>query len=119
MENIPYITLWAVKFDECLKFYKDLIGLKTSFEDKNFAQFKFKGTKLYLHRIKGETETLREHSVEIHFSVDDVDQKYEELKDKGVVFDQEPVDAPWGNRYASFKDPEGFSIEIVGPLKRS
>lgn len=118
LSRIPYITLWAKKFGECLAFYKDTLGLEVEYQDENFVQFKTEGTKLYIHRIKENTEPLREHTIEIHFEVEDVDQTYEGLKSKGVSFETQPANMPWGVRVASFCDPEGYVTEIVGSLKQ-
>jgi uncharacterized glyoxalase superfamily protein PhnB len=49
--------------------------------------------------------------------VHDVDEVYSALKSKGVKFDDPPTNRPWGTRSAGFKDPEGYVVEIVGPLK--
>ncbi len=42
---------------------------------------------------------------------------YSSLRSKGVMFDEPPANRPWGTRSAGFKDPEGYVVEIVGPLK--
>ncbi len=114
--KIPYITLWARKFDECVSFYKNTLGLPVELEKENFVQFTTSGTKLYIHRTD-DSQPLRSHTVEIHFEVDDVDKTYQNLKEKGVTFKSAPQNMPWGNRLAAFRDPEGYVIELVGPLK--
>ena len=114
--SICYITLWVKTFDACLIFYRDLLGLPLVSADENFAQFSTSGTYLYLHRL-GEAPPLRDHSLEIHFAVPDVDQAYTELVRRGLKFESAPADMPWGIRMAACRDPEGFQVEIVGPLK--
>ena len=117
LKNIPYITLWANKFDEVADFYKNKLELHIESENSNFIQFDTSGTKLYIHRIMSENkEGLRSNVLEVHFSVEDVDKVVEELKAKGLVFEKEPENWPWG-RIASIKDPEGFTVELVGPIK--
>lgn len=38
----------------------------------------------------------------------------EELKTRGVeLLNGRPVDRPWGNRTASFRDPDGYVWEIA------
>ncbi|HEC63800.1 MAG TPA: hypothetical protein ENI23_00735 [bacterium] len=117
LSKIPYITLWAFKFDEMKKFYIQTLGLPVIEESKNFIQFKTEGTLLYIHRSK-ESRPLRKETIEIHFDVEDVDQTAKSLKDKGVKFETEPQNMPWGNRLAAFRDPEGYTIELVGPIKK-
>jgi catechol 2,3-dioxygenase-like lactoylglutathione lyase family enzyme len=115
LNSISYITLWAVNFDEMVVFYRDMLELPVAYSDENFIQFATQGTKLYLHRL-GTAPPLREHTVEIHFNVPDVDAAYQELVGRGADFEEAPANRPWGARMAAFRDPEGYSIEIVGPL---
>jgi catechol 2,3-dioxygenase-like lactoylglutathione lyase family enzyme len=114
--KLTYITLWVQAYDDCLAFYRDQLGLPLEAADENFAQFTTQGTHLYLHRL-GSAPPLREHSLEIHFEVPDVDEAYESLLERGVRFDSPPANMPWGTRMAACRDPEGFHVEIVGPLK--
>ncbi|MGH6999502.1 MAG: VOC family protein, partial [Phenylobacterium sp.] len=46
--------------------------------------------------------------------VADVDAAYADLTGRGVVFDQEPIDAPWApkERYALLRDSEGNLVMI-------
>lgn len=46
--------------------------------------------------------------------VQDLDAAHKALAAKGVLFDQEPIDAPWapGERYALLRDSEGNLILI-------
>ena len=113
--TIPYITLWAVKFEKMTAFYRDQLELPVEYGDENFIQFATQGTKLYIHRL-GTAPALRDHAVEIHFDVPDVDAAYDELRQRGVAFEDPPANRPWGARMSAFRDPEGFALEIVGPL---
>ena len=44
--------------------------------------------------------------------VENVDEAFEGLKSRGVVFFIEPMDRSWGRRTAHFKDPDGVIWEI-------
>jgi len=113
--TIPYITLWAVHFNEMVAFYRDKLELPVEYGNENFIQFATQGTKLYIHRL-GTAPSLREHTIEIHFDVADVDAAYKELVGRGLAFEDPPANRPWGVRMAAFRDPEGYALEIVGPL---
>jgi len=116
LRNLPYVTLWAVKFDEEKNLYKETLGLPVAQENDNFIMFETKGSRLAFHRLK-KGSRLDRPTVELHLEVDDVDEVYSALQRKGVKFDDAPVNRPWGNRMASFHDAEGYVVEIVGPLK--
>jgi methylmalonyl-CoA/ethylmalonyl-CoA epimerase len=50
----------------------------------------------------------------ISLTVDNVDQVYRSLRERGVDFDGEPqTDEEWGIRMVGFKDPEGNSYFLV------
>lgn len=53
----------------------------------------------------------------VSLTVDDVDRVYGELRDRGVIFDGEPVTEPaWNIRLAGFRDPEGNRYYLVQSL---
>jgi len=114
--KLPYVTLWAVKFDEIQKLYRDTLGLPVVEENTNFIMFDTKGSRLAFHRLT-KASKLDRQTVELHLEVDDVDEVYSALQRKGVKFNDRPANRPWGTRVASFRDPEGYTVEIVGPLK--
>lgn len=116
LKTIPYVTLWVRNFEETLAFYRDALGLPVDHVDGDFVQFATEGTGLYLHGMR-DAPPLRDRTVEIHFSVPDVDAAYEALRARGVVFEQPPSNMPWGTRQAWLRDPEGYAVELVGPLK--
>jgi len=50
----------------------------------------------------------------LFFSTDDVKGTYEELKKRGVEFQQEPTEQPYGID-AGFRDPSGNSARMMQP----
>ncbi len=116
LRNLSYITLWAVNFDQEKNLYNQILGLPVDQENDNFIMFDTKGSKLAFHRLK-KANRLDRQTVELHLEVDDVDEVYSALQRKGVKFVDRPANRPWGSRTASFRDPEGYVVEIVGPLK--
>jgi catechol 2,3-dioxygenase-like lactoylglutathione lyase family enzyme len=46
----------------------------------------------------------------VHFECDELDRTVAELKRKGVVFEQDPIDQPYLWREAILKDPDGNVI---------
>lgn len=118
LRSLSYVTLWAVKFDEVKKLYKETLGIPVAQENPNFIMFDTKGSRLAFHRLsKG--PRLDRQTVELHLDVDDVDGMYASLQRKGVKFSEKPANKPWGTRMASFRDPEGYVVEIIGPLKEA
>jgi catechol 2,3-dioxygenase-like lactoylglutathione lyase family enzyme len=117
LSKLSYLTLWAVHFDKVKALYKETLGLPVAQENENFIMFDTKGSRLAFHRLT-EAPPLSRSTVEVHLEVNDVDEVYSSLRSKGVKFDDPPANRPWGTRSAGFKDPEGYVVEIVGPLKQ-
>jgi uncharacterized glyoxalase superfamily protein PhnB len=116
LRNLSYVTLWAVNFEQEKNLYKEILGLPVTQENENFIMFDTKGSRLAFHRLK-KSSRLDRQTVELHLEVEDVDEVYSGLQDKGVKFADKPANRPWGNRMASFRDAEGYVVEIVGPVK--
>jgi catechol 2,3-dioxygenase-like lactoylglutathione lyase family enzyme len=117
LSKLSYVTLWAVHYDEVKALYRDTLGLPVVQENENFIMFDTKGSQLAFHR-RTKAHALSRSTVEVHLEVSDVDEVYSSLKSKGVKFDGPPANRPWGTRSAGFKDPEGYGVEIIGPLKQ-
>ncbi len=116
--KLPYVTLWAVRFDEMRRLYKEILGIPVAEENPNFVMFDTRGCRLAVHRLlKG--PPLARRTVELHLEVDDVDEVYTSLQRRGVKFEEKPANRPWKTRMASFHDPEGYTVEIIGPLRES
>ena len=116
LQRLPYITLWTTQFEETEKLYRDILGLPVLERNANFIIFDTKSTHLAFHRLE-KAHKIDRQTVELHFEVDDVDEVYSSLQVKGIGFEEHPSNKPWGTRIASFRDPEGYVIEIIGPLK--
>ena len=58
-----------------------------------------------------QTRTLRER-IHIELSTDHLDELYEELQGRGVIFLEPPHDEPWERAMAT-PDPDGYHLEIA------
>ncbi len=116
LRKLSYLTLWAVHFDEAKRLYKEILGLPVAEENENFIMFETEGSRLALHKLK-KAPPIQRPTIELHLEVRDVDDTFTALQAKGVKFEAKPANRPWGTRMASFHDPEGYKVELVGPLK--
>jgi catechol 2,3-dioxygenase-like lactoylglutathione lyase family enzyme len=115
--KLSFVTLWAVHFDEIKKLYRDKLGFPVVDENPNFIMFGTTGARLPFHKLP-EAPALIRRTVEIRLEVEDVDSAHEKLLAKGIVFDEKPSHRPRGLRMVSFRDPDGYHVELVGPLKK-
>ncbi len=65
----------------------------------------------------------RKHFGRIIFHTVDVDKLYSYLKNNqdlsnAILFEDEPRDAPWGERYFHIREPDGYQLSFAKPLKK-
>jgi catechol 2,3-dioxygenase-like lactoylglutathione lyase family enzyme len=120
--GIAAITLFMDDLEASKNFYEQVFGLPAVFEDENSAVFRFGETLLNLLRSTEAPSLVAPASVapvaagvrfQFTLEVADVDAMCDELKSRGVKLLNGPMDRPWGNRTASFRDPGGHIWEIA------
>ena len=107
-----------------VKFYRDIIGLKTNWNGEPNADFDAGNCRLIMFG-RSDFENMISKSfnypkklngtMEIAFSLktyDDVDKEYKRLMDLGVESVFSPATMPWGQRTCYVADPEGNLLEI-------
>ena len=90
-------------------------------ENSNYAEFKFNGATLGIFQREMILEAIEEahatdfekhNAVALIFKVNNVEETYQELKNK-VVFITKPTEQKdWGLKVAHFRDPSGTLLEI-------
>jgi lactoylglutathione lyase len=130
-ENIQstHARLLVSDFRACFLFYRDVLELPVTWGEENgdYASYRVGETELALLQRQLMADAVgtaakpaqaeSQDRVAMIFQVDDVDEVYQRLRDKGVVFINEPMDCPdWGIRAAHFRDPDGNLLEIYTDL---
>ena len=110
-------SLRILDYDKAVAFYVDVLGFEIDFEWRNEP-----GLPVYMGIRRG---TLHAHLSEYEASgrpgqgrgmtldVDDADAWYEALKRKGISFEREIQDQPWGARDFMLHDPFGNLIVVT------
>lgn len=132
IKTIEAIVIMVNDMQKSVEFYTDVLGfsiynkidmaeagLSAVFVEKDGGRIglmNYKGKKIPKRSDIGKIK-LGESSIPINdhltFSVDDIEDTTTELKEKGVVFNLEPIQVEGGIKVAMFKDPEGVLIELV------
>ncbi|MEH6892593.1 VOC family protein [Bacillus sp. JJ864] len=123
--QMKYIILYAKQYEECIRFYRDILQLPIKGEHVTYVEFDTGSTILAINSRDDVREltglpipkTLSQSSTfEIGFVVGGVDETIHMLKKHGVTVLVEPVTKPWGQTVSYVSDPDGNYIEICSSL---
>ena len=134
LTNLNHVNVWVHDQDEALAFYTEKLGMElredvTVPEMGNFRWLTVgvpgqRDVALVLMAIPGPPvfdEDTRQRLREVlakgaagglFFATNDCQASYEELKKRGVEFQQEPTEQPYGID-AGFRDPSGNQMRMV------
>ena len=106
--RLNQVTVPAHSLVESIAFFRAL-GLKLIVQSDAYARFECPdGESTFSIHLDPVLQT--QSQVVVYFEHDDLDGKVCELKEKGLVFESEPVDQPWLWREAYLRDPAGNRI---------
>jgi catechol 2,3-dioxygenase-like lactoylglutathione lyase family enzyme len=114
--RIGQIHVSVTDVDRAIEFYRDVLGLPFLFrvEGQEMAFFDCGGMRLYLG--VPESEAYRSRGM-VYFSVDDLDEAYVAIRDRGAEFLDPPHliarDGDWRLRMAFFRDPDGNNLALM------
>ena len=117
------LTLTVEDVDRSIAFYSGTLGLTLEWDAKPaFAMIRATGAGggtigllSFAEARKesaGRMSAAQKRGIHVEFSSDDLDQLYEDLKARGVVFHTPPHDEPW-ERSMTALDPDGYSVEFA------
>ena len=111
------VLLVCADLERSRAFYRDVLGLKSAGESgPSWANFALgDGSTLSLH-AKTDLLAVRPGSLQLGFSVENVDTFASDLAQLGVPVFQDPYDEPFG-RVAVIGDPDGYPIQITSQRK--
>ncbi|MGZ4200907.1 MAG: VOC family protein [Thermoleophilaceae bacterium] len=121
LEKIIYVGLYVSDQDRALDFYTNVLGLELGVDSPTTdgaARFLTVGVKGQDFQLvlwpgtPGQGQAAQGRiPAQYTIAVDDCRKTYEELKQRGVEFETEVVEFPWGS-IALFQDPDGNRLQI-------
>ena len=133
LNKLTFVNVWVHDQNEALAFYTEKLGMEIR-DDVTLPElggFRWltvglpgQEVALALMAVPGPAVFDEESSQQIKalmakgaagglfFSTDDAQSTYEELKKRGVEFQQEPTEQPYGTD-AGFRDPSGNSARML------
>lgn len=106
--NLNQVTVPVSDIPKSISFYQTL-GLKLIVESPHYARFLCPdgNATFSLHLAE---ELPSGNGISVYFECENLDEKVEQLIEKGVSFDQLPKDQTWLWREAYLKDPDGNQL---------
>jgi catechol 2,3-dioxygenase-like lactoylglutathione lyase family enzyme len=122
--RISAITLLVKNMEKSCKFYSKIPGFRLVCGGASdlFTTYEVgQDSKVYLNLELNHDSKSRDFG-RIIFHTSKVDKLYLQLKNdqhilKLVFFENEPKDAPWGERFFHMRDPDGYQLSFAMPLK--
>jgi methylmalonyl-CoA/ethylmalonyl-CoA epimerase len=120
LSKIGQINIPVRNLEESVRFYRDILGMTFLFQVPNMAFFDCGGIRILLGA--GEEETGDRHGSIIYFTVDDIHHTADTLRDRGVLFAEEPslvAEMPDHDLWmAFFGDPSGNTHALMSKVSR-
>jgi predicted enzyme related to lactoylglutathione lyase len=120
LEKVFYTSVLVSDQDKALDFYTNVLGLELKAENPTpdgprFLTVGVKGQDFMLvlwPGTPGQAQTVQGRPpASVTLEVDDIRTEFEELKSRGVEFDSDVLEFPWGY-VAQFQDPDGNRLQI-------
>jgi predicted enzyme related to lactoylglutathione lyase len=115
VSGLDLLVLEVNSIEESLAFYHELLGFEinkhTPDSEPPMATVQAGALKITLAQHL-ETMLKRGRGVNFFLSVDDVDEYYRELTEKGAEV-WSPADEGWGGRFITLQDPDNYRLFFV------
>jgi catechol 2,3-dioxygenase-like lactoylglutathione lyase family enzyme len=136
LKQLTHVNVWVHDQDEALAFYTEKLGLELRDDvtvpelgnfrwltvgvpgqpDAALTLMAVPGPPVFDDDTRKQLQSLMAKGAAggLFFSTDDCKASYEELKSRGVEFQEEPTERPYGTD-AALRDPSGNNIRLVQP----
>ena len=108
--KLNYVIKFVGDMDRAVKFYRDVVGLPLKFQSPGWSEFATGETTLGLHPA---SQNNPAGTVELGFSVGDLEKFHQEMTAKGVQFTMPPTKQDFGGTLAQFVDSEGGRCSVA------
>jgi catechol 2,3-dioxygenase-like lactoylglutathione lyase family enzyme len=125
--RISAVTLKIRDMRKSCSFYSRIPGFKLVYGGaaKPFTTFEVGGNKMYLNLelVDDIASSDPRDFGRIIFHTEDVDSLYHYMKNdkaisEAISFENEPADAPWGERFFHVREPDGYQLSFARPLSK-
>ncbi len=107
--NLNQVTVYSKDVKKAVEFYQKLGLLLIVDSIPRYARFECPVGDSTFSLHETDKETINQNTV-LYFECENLDEKVSELKQKGIIFEQEPTDQTWLWREAYLRDLDGNKI---------
>jgi len=109
--RLNHITLIVTELNASMAFYDKLGFVPIVLEEPRYVRFRLPvGDETLSLEVTGETPA--DSRVQLYLECPALDELYNNLKRKGLVFEQAPTDMDYLWREARLRDPDGHQIRL-------
>jgi predicted enzyme related to lactoylglutathione lyase len=108
--KLEYVIKFVGEMSSAVEFYRDVLGFQLKFESPNWTEFVTGETTLALHPASQKNPA---GTVELGFTVPDVEKFHIDAGAKGVRFTLPPTRQDYGGLLAQFVDSEGAHCSVA------
>jgi len=116
-EHVDYVMIMVSDMSRSVRFYRDQLGIPLKSESPEWTEFETGTTVLALHgggKPNVASQEPKAGTASIGFYVENLEQTFNELKGKGIVFTMPPTDRDEEMiKLAVCLDPDGLPISIA------
>jgi catechol 2,3-dioxygenase-like lactoylglutathione lyase family enzyme len=106
------------------EYYRDKLGFEVSFYERipeHYAYAERDGCRIHFARFEGvsprpNAEVVPPDMFDVYFWVDDVEQFYADVRERGAEVVHGPVDQGYSQREFRVRDPDGYILAFGQPL---
>ena len=109
--KLNYVIKFVDDMERAVEFFRDVVGLPLKFASPGWSEFATGETTLALHPASQKNPG---GTVELGFTVPDLDKFHVEMTAKGTRFTMPPTKQDFGGVLAQFVDSEGGRCSVAG-----
>ena len=114
IDGVIGVIIWTDNLDRMVEFYRDTLRLTPHSVRPKFVAFKWGDMRLSIgthDEVSGQTS--EPYRIMVNLGVDDIQSVHRTLEGRGVKFDREPEQEHWGGWVATFRDPDGNTLQLL------
>ena len=114
VEGVAGVIIWTDDLERLSAFYRDALELTPHSVRPNFIAFRWGDMRLSVGEHDGVSGPTREpHRVMVNLATSDIHAAFKRLSERGVTFVRPPEQEHWGGWVATFRDPDGNTLQLL------